>query len=434
MHGGRFDVRDAVLVVSSETGVQTLRVPTKPRFVLGRSAACDVVVADESVSREHAAFFVLDGAVRIEDLGSRNATKVAGRTLARGESAAVDPGVVVVIGTASLFLQRTRPSVVARPRSVPAGSAIVLDPTMAGLFALLDVVAPSPLSVLLLGETGTGKEVFAESIHARSPRAQGPLVRVNCAGLTGSLLESELFGHEKGAFTGAASAKPGLFEAADGGTLFLDEIGEMPLETQAKVLRAIETREVTRLGSNTPRRVDVRFVAATHRDLARMIADGGFRSDLFFRLNGFTMSIPPLRQRTSEIVPLARAFLARAAGKEPWSLDPRAEAALEAYPWPGNVRELRTAMERAWVLAGPSKVVSLAHLVLDAPAATTAKAAPDDEHDLRVRRAAWEREQIEAVLARTGWSQKDAAAALGFSVRTLQTKITQLGIARPKRR
>ena len=384
----RQDAREPWLVISSAAGVRAIPLPRKARVVIGRMHTCDIVIEDESVSRQHAALNSAATGLTIEDLGSRNRTRIMGRSLGRGETAPLAVGSVVEIGYATMFVQVGRPpgaraSSPGLPGASPhvaAASAIILDPTMQRLYALLDVIAPSPLNVLVLGETGTGKEVFAEAIHNGSRRAHAPLLRINCAALSGSLLESELFGHEKGAFTGALGAKAGLFEAADGGTVFLDEFGELPLDTQSKLLRVIERGEVMRLGSVTPRRVDVRYVAATNRDLQQLIAEQRFRSDLFFRLNGFSVTLPPLRKRRKEIVPLARFFLDRAAQGRQYTLTPPAEAALEGYPWPGNVRELKNVVERAIVLAGPAARIDPVHLHLPDP--HTGQEYPHDEHDL----------------------------------------------------
>jgi two-component system response regulator AtoC len=380
----RESAREAWLVISSAAGVRTIPLPRQPRIVIGRMHTCDIVIEDESVSRQHAALLNPgpgpSNGLSIEDLGSRNKTKVMGRSLGRGETAPLSVGNVVEIGYATMFVQLGRPAtaragtpssppgISSRPSPhVAASSAIILDPTMQRLYALLDVIAPSPLNVVVLGETGTGKEVFAEAIHNGSLRERAPFLRINCAALSGSLLESELFGHEKGAFTGAQGAKAGLFESAHGGTVFLDEVGELPLDTQAKLLRVIERGEVMRLGSVAPRRVDVRYVAATNRDLQQLIAENRFRSDLFFRLNGFSVTLPPLRKRRSEIVPLARFFLDRAAQGRPYVLGPHAEGALESYPWPGNVRELKNVVERAIVLAGAGGRIEPMHLQLPDP-------------------------------------------------------------------
>ena len=233
-----------------------------------------------------------------------------------------------------------------------AGDAIACDPASVRVFRLVERIADTALSVVFLGETGVGKEVCAERLHRLSPRANAPFVRLNCAALSETLLDSELFGHERGAFTGASADKVGLLESASGGTVFLDEIGDMPLATQVKLLRVLESKEVVRVGSVRPRRIDVRVVSATHRDLPELITEGRFREDLYYRLNGISVIVPPLRERVADISPLARHFAARFArkGTKPLELAEDAVAALEAQTWPGNVRELRNVVERAVAL------------------------------------------------------------------------------------
>lgn len=256
-----------------------------------------------------------------------------------------------------------------------APPVVVPDGAMQKLYKLVKRIAASQISVLLLGETGVGKEVMAETIHKESPRAHKSLLRLNCAALSEQLLESELFGHERGAFTGAVQAKPGLLETAHGGTVFLDELGEMPLSTQAKLLRVLEDRQVQRVGSLKPKPIDVRFVAATNRDLEAEIAAGRFRQDLYFRLNGIALTIPPLRERMDEIDGLANAFILHACHKSAHEhvpvLSAQALALLRGYSWPGNIRELRNVMERA-VLLCTDGVILPEHLPVDKMGATVA--------------------------------------------------------------
>ncbi|HZJ62899.1 MAG TPA: sigma-54-dependent Fis family transcriptional regulator, partial [Kofleriaceae bacterium] len=265
---------DWQLVISAAAGVVRRHIQPGAEIVIGRGDHVDVDVHDESVSRRHARLRVGDP-LRIEDLGSRNGTFVAGRRLAAGEAVTVPLGAVVELG--STFLVVHRGSLVnGLAANPPSAEMLVVGETMQRLYGLLDTIAPSTLRVLILGETGTGKEVYARAVHARSDRAARPFIALNCASLVESLLESELFGHEKGAFTGATEAKPGLLEQADGGTVFLDEIGELPLGVQAKLLRVLETLRVTRLGAVRDRSIDVRIVAATNRDLALEVAAGQF--------------------------------------------------------------------------------------------------------------------------------------------------------------
>ncbi|EFL49902.1 sigma54 specific transcriptional regulator, Fis family [Solidesulfovibrio fructosivorans JJ]] len=296
---------------------------------------------------------------------------------------------------------------------------------MRGVFAQILKVAATDATVLLLGESGTGKELAARGVHDKSPRAGEPFVAVNCAAIPPGLLESELFGHEKGAFTGAVARQIGRFEQAGGGTLFLDEIGDMPLETQSKILRALETRQIERLGGGRGVPMRARIVAATHRDLAVLIRQGAFREDLFHRLNVFPLSLPPLRERREDIPILAERFLD--ALRPGAALSVEALQRLLAYDWPGNVRELRNTMERAAVLCGGA-VVSPAHLpglVAEGPDAACEAGAGTD---LDGRLAAYEKSLIEAALARTGGVQARAAGLLGIKERSLWHRVKKLGI------
>src|SRR5262249_44751342 len=275
---------------------------------------------------------------------------------------------------------------------------------------LLERVAPGDISVLIQGETGVGKEVFVERLHARSRRADKPLLRLNCGGFTESLLHSEPFGHEKGSFTGADRAKPGLLENADGGSVFLDEIGELPLGLQARLLRVLQDRKVQRVGALEPRAIDVRFLSATNRDLLGEIAAGRFRQDLYYRLAGVTIEIPPLRERVAEIAGLAREFLAGAAAR-PLHLTTQAIAQLERDTWPGNIRELKNVIERAALLA-PGDAVDIEHLSLAGPGAPATGSLHADVDAL-------ERKRVLEALEACGGNQTRAAQRLGISRGTL---------------
>jgi DNA-binding NtrC family response regulator len=266
------------------------------------------------------------------------------------------------------------------PKVHEGGALIVADPAMQRLYRLVERIADSAISVLVLGETGVGKEIVAETIHRLSSRASKPFLRLNCAALSESLLESELFGHERGAFTGAVQAKQGLLESADGGTVFLDEVGEMPIATQVKLLRVLEARQVMRVGSVKSRPIDVRFIAATNRDLEQEVQLGTFREDLFFRLNGIPLVIPPLRERPNEIEPLARTIVAQASKRanrhpEP-DIAPEALDLLRTYGWPGNIRELRNVIERAMLLCGRGPI-GLEHLPIEKMGATLPARTPN---------------------------------------------------------
>ena len=349
----------------------------------------------------------------------------------------------------------------AAPRDVVSGGA------MAQLRALVERVAASDLSVLIHGETGVGKEVLARSIHELSLRASRTFLGLSCAALSESLLESELFGHERGAFTGAIATKPGLFESAAGGTVFLDELGEMPLMTQAKLLRVLEEREVMRVGGLRPRKIDVRFIAATNRDLEEEIARGRFRQDLYFRLNSVSLAIPPLRERCAEILPLADHFLrARAHGRAPPVLSREAAALLLRYSWPGNIRELRNVIDRAQLLCAGA-LITAEHLPVDKMRGTTTKRAtpapppppassprtftarPEEMTNeypalsldqagaavggLREEIGALERQRILDTLERCAGNQTQAARLLGISRGTLLSRLTAYDIARPRK-
>jgi two-component system NtrC family response regulator/two-component system response regulator HydG len=318
------------------------------------------------------------------------------------------------------------------------------SPEMLAVFKTIRQVAPSSASVLLLGESGTGKELFAQALHQNSPRRAKPFMRVACAALPETLLESELFGHEKGSFTGAVYTRAGRFEAADGGTLFLDEVGDISPTVQVKLLRFLEEREFERVGGNKTFKVDVRIVAATHRDLKKKLEDGSFREDLYYRLNVIEIHIPPLRERPGDITLLAHHFLRRYAeanGKEIASLSDQAMAMLLAHPWPGNVRELENAMERAVVLA-TEPVLGPAHFPTLRPAGGEGPPSAAAGSGLGARipgstLAELEREAILRTLEATDGSTSRAASILDISARKIQYKLKeyqQQGAVIPRRR
>ncbi len=320
-----------------------------------------------------------------------------------------------------------------RPSAAIYSDLLGATAKMQRLFRLAERVARTDSTVLLTGESGTGKELFARSIHLQSRRAQGPFVPVNCGALPETLIESELFGYARGAFTGAQSARRGLIEEADGGTLFLDEIGETPLATQVKLLRFLESNEVRRLGENEVRVADVRVITATNRDLQEQIAAGRFREDLYYRLNVVQIEIPPLRERREDIPLLAAYFLeryARRMGKPIERFTPEAQALLVSYDYPGNVRELENAVQRAVALS-EGRAITAADLP---PSFSQPRLLPDgaktvDERDTWSL-ARVEREHIERVLLRLGGNMIKTAQQLGISRTTLWRKLKAYGIRR----
>lgn len=395
---------------------------------VGRSAECDIRIDHSSVSRKHGVIHLAEG-VSFEDAGSSNGTRIRGQLLAPGEKVPVTTDDVITLGSVTMFLQRTADA--ERPQR-KAFEPIVVSAAMRQLYEQIDRVARSELSVLIVGETGAGKELVAERIHRRSARADGELMRLNCAALAESLIESQLFGHEKGAFTGALATKIGLLEAAAKGSMFLDEVGELPAAAQAKLLRALESREIMRVGAVSTRPIDVRFIAATNRVLDSEIAEGRFRQDLYYRLNGITLSVPPLRERTEEIEPLAARFMEMVRMRTPSAparLTAGALDKLRAHAWPGNVRELRNVIERAMVLAS-GDAVEASDIELDDRAVTVAEpaspATPGED-------AADERAQILAALEECAGNQTRAARVLGMSRRTLINRLEKYGITRPRK-
>ena len=481
------------LVVLLADSARTHRLPTSGTLVLGRDDDADITLRDDSVSRRHAELSVSPEGVLVRDLGSKNGTFVG--TVEAKQPVEVLPGSAMRLGEVTVLLQEGPGGVLREPpRSesprldVPVGA---VSDAMVAVHRAARCVAADDITVLLLGETGVGKEVTAERIHALSPRASAPFVRVHCAAITESLFESELFGHERGAFTGAIASRAGLLEQARGGTVFIDEVGELPLATQVKLLRVLEDRRVRRIGAREEREVDVRFVAATNRDLEVEVVEGRFRRDLYFRLAGFTIRIPPLRERADEILPLARSFLVelcKAKGRELPRFEPALEAALLAYAWPGNVRELKAIVRRLLVVSDgeilrerdlPHDELSARRSMLESERPSSPDRTSHDRtgdrssHDRftpdavgAARRSSFfagsagsaadlpsadpardpaptsdfppapadERERILAALDQTGGNQTEASKLLGISRRTLIARLDKLGISGPRKR
>ena len=306
-------------------------------------------------------------------------------------------------------------------KQYPPAEMIFLGSRMEPIRRLVEEVAPTPATVLLMGPSGTGKELVARLIHQLSPRREGPFVSVHCAALAESLLESELFGHERGAFTGATSTRKGRFELADGGTLFLDEIGDITPAIQVKLLRVLQEKEFERVGGSKSIIVDTRIISATNRDLKSAVAAGRFREDLYYRLNVFPIALPTLKERSEAILPLAEYFASKygaSFGKKIVGFNEGAKVALLAYRWPGNIRELQNVIERAVILSGGVIDVPLLNLEIDPEAADVASGL------LKLG----ERGLISKTLAETGGNRKKAAEILGISLRTLQYRIKEYGL------
>ncbi|MGB1276500.1 MAG: sigma 54-interacting transcriptional regulator, partial [Nannocystaceae bacterium] len=404
----------------------------------GRSELNDLVVDDGSISGVHFELILEEQGVLLRDLGSTNGTWVGA---IRVREAWIEPGTTFRAGRCGIEF------CAAEDVEVPLSAANTFDamlghsPVMRELFALLERVAGTPMDVLVGGETGTGKELVARGIHARSTRSQGPFVVLDGSSLPRDLAEAAILGHRKGAFTGAFEARPGCFEEADGGTVFIDEIGELPLDLQPKLLRVLERREVQRIGETKRRPIDVRVVAATHRDLPQMVSRGEFREDLYFRLSDYTVELPPLRDRSGDAVVLARAFLAtfdQRTGRT-HQLTPEAEVFLGNHPWPGNVRELQKTIRRAAFLAEGPAIDRIDLEVGGRPGATAntdTQVGPAGDIDemmelpFKAAKVEFERRYLGRLLTAVDNNLSEAARRLGYSRQGLRDRLKRLGIYR----
>ncbi|MCY1045025.1 sigma 54-interacting transcriptional regulator [Corallococcus sp. bb12-1] len=427
-------VRVRLLVLSGPEAGQSY--PLSPgRYRLGADPASDIVIADRAVSRSHLLLDVREDTIQAVDVGSRNGSFCEGM---RFTTLDVRAGAVLTLGTTELKLVPEGEQSRAMPLSTRErfGNLVGTSRRMRELFTLLERLAQGESDVLIQGETGTGKELCAEALHTHGTRSKGPFVIVDLAGVAPQLLESELFGHVKGAFTGAQADRAGAFERAHGGTVFLDEVGELPLEVQPRLLRALERRQVKRVGANDYRAVDVRVVAATHQDLEGAVKAGRFRGDLFHRLAVLRATLPPLRERPEDIPLLIDTVLERM-GKKSSALSDQTRALLTQYPWPGNVRELRNVVDRV-VNLGESALPDLPEAPVRA-ARPAADLDPEDTLslalDLPFKEAkerlieGFERDYLKTLLERCGGNVSKASREAGIDRVYLRKLLRKHGLA-----
>ena len=395
------------------------------RATVGSAESCTLRLADRSVSRIHFEIVLAAATISLRDLGSTNGTFVGD---ARVRDADVTIGTVIRCGGTSVRIDASaEPAVLPISDRTVLGELVGTSLAMRQVFAVIERVAPTAVTLLVQGETGTGKDVVARSVHALSPRAKGPFVPVDCGAVPEALFESELFGHVRGAFTGALHDRAGAIEEADGGTLFLDEIGELPLSLQAKLLRAIETRRIRRVGATRETNVDVRIVAATNRRLAQMVNEGTFREDLYYRLAVVEVALPPLRARREDIPMLAEHLYRKVVADERAELPSALLERVRGGAFPGNIRELRNVIERAVALGLPQ-----GHAVTPTVLPAGVEAIVPLHLPLKEARDAWTSEfeniYIRAVVRKTNGNITRAAELAGVSRRFLQRTIARLGI------
>ncbi|HEY5948678.1 MAG TPA: sigma 54-interacting transcriptional regulator, partial [Kofleriaceae bacterium] len=433
-----------LLVFESDLSTRVFQLPVNGSVVIGRSEDVALQLRDASVSRRHAKITQVDGRAQLSDLDSQNGTLVNQERIAKsqplmsGDTIAIGAVTLVYHSNVSRDSARTLPSIErddVRMLKVSDRDVVIADTAMARLYELIERLAATDLPVLVCGETGTGKEVAARALHELSKRNARPLVSLNCAAIQENLVESELFGYERGAFSGAVTAKAGLLETASGGTVFLDEIGDLPHVMQAKLLRVIETQRVLRLGDVRERTIDIRLVAATNRDLVEDVVSGRFRRDLYFRLSGATVWLPPLRDRPRELPILADMFLREACRKHerrPMQLSPATHQKLLAMPWPGNVRELKHLMEYLSA-ALADDIIEPHHL--DQRPRTDRPPVEARDKAIQFRPLAdeireLEQSRISAALTAAAGNQRIAAQLLAMPLRTFVFKLKQYGLRR----
>jgi DNA-binding NtrC family response regulator len=388
---------------------------------VGKDRSNDLVLDDPFVSARHARLERRRGRWRVRDLASTNGTTLAGVRITEAE---LPEGAPLAMGDTELLLEA---SAAPRPAAAAAFEGIVSgDAAMHQLFALVERVAPSDAAVTILGETGTGKELVARALHRLSHRRERPFIPVNCSAIAESLIESELFGHEKGAFSGADRLRKGAFEEAEGGTIFLDEIGELPLELQPKLLRTLELGEVKRVGASRPITVDVRIVAATHRDLRAQVRAGRFREDLYYRLCVVPVTVPPLRARRGDVRWLAEHFLSRAAPRGlALRFTPEALAKLEGYDWPGNVRQLKNVVQRALLFRAEGLAIGAGAVTVE-DAGGVGRSSDDDTLYVRgLTLEDLEREAIRLSLRRHRGKRAAVVKELAIAKSTVMKRIAQ---------
>jgi DNA-binding NtrC family response regulator len=401
---------------------------------VGARRGCDLVLNDDKVSGHHFEIALDERGYRLRDLGSKNGTWIGP---VRVMDAYVAPGTTIHVGTTRLRFQPLGESVqIKLSEGDRFGGQVGRSMVMRELFARLERLAPSDTTVLVTGETGTGKELVAEALHEHSPRSAGPFVVVDCGSIPANLIESDLFGHEKGAFTGATSHRVGAFERASGGTIFIDEIGELPLELQPKLLRVLEQREVRRVGGGRTIPVDIRVIAATNRDLAVEVNHGRFREDLYYRLAVARVHVPPLRDRREDILLLVEHFRDGLPGAAP--LDRATLELMMRHDWPGNVRELRNAVERLLILAEMPSELAVRRPPRPAAPSIQASEAPlanppltlslDLDEPFRALKLEFERAYVQALLEKHGGNITSAARVAGLDRVSIHKMLHRLGL------